>query len=268
MRPETRLPSAFEALTDLVGGRGRPWIFLDYDGTLTPIVLRPELAILAPTMRATLEELADLADVAIVTGRDVDDARALVGIQSVTIAGSHGFEALRPDGQRETFAGAESFLPALHAAEGELRQALNGIAGARIDRKRFAIAVHFRETPAEFHAAVIAAVSDVCGRTGLRLGHGKMVVELRPDVDWHKGRLVASLLARHAAGDMRDQARSAYLGDDITDEDAFEALAGLEPAGASVIVGERASGPTAARYALADIAGVQEWLEAVVDRLR
>jgi trehalose 6-phosphate phosphatase len=235
---------------------GRPAVFLDYDGTLTPIVARPDLAILDPAVRETLRRLVGVADVAIVSGRDLDDVAALVDLVGVTVAGSHGFEVLHPDGRRETFAGAESFASSLADAADDLTRRLAGIRGARVERKGFAVAVHFREAAPDTHEEIAAATSTVASAAPLlRLGYGKMVVELRPDVDWHKGRLVAALLERRSG-----EGRAAYLGDDVTDEDAFEVI-GDFGRGAGVIVGERAHGPTAARYALADVLAVHRWLD-------
>src|SRR5690606_27026099 len=117
-------------------------IFLDYDGTLTPIVERPERAILDPSVRGIVRRLAGVAEVAVVTGRDLEDARALLDLPGVTIAGSHGFELLGTDGQQRVLGGGEAFLPALDAAAADLRSLVGAIPGARIERKRFALAVH------------------------------------------------------------------------------------------------------------------------------
>ncbi len=233
-------------------------MFLDYDGTLTPIVARSELAVLDPEVRATLRRLADVAEVAIVSGRDLDDVDARVGVEGVTVAGSHGFEARSPDGRRETFVAADSLLPALDGATGDLKRRVAGVPGVLVERKRFAIAAHFRAVAPDRHAEVVAAASEVAASyPTLRLGHGKMVVELRPAVDWHKGRFVTTFVDRRG-GDGRGPA--VYLGDDATDEDAFEALRSLDPPGIGVLVGAPEGRPTAARYVLTDVAAVHEWL--------
>lgn len=264
MAIESPLPSAFEALPHLLGAAGRPSVFLDYDGTLTPIVLRPEMATLAPTMRAALARLAEVAEVAVITGRDVDDALRLLGLPGVTVAGSHGFEVARPNGHRVVLGGGDSYRPALASAEREVERHLPRVDGARLERKRFALALHYREVPVARHAEVIALASEVAANhQGLRLAHGKMVVELRPDVDWDKGRVVETLLDQR-----REPGPVTYLGDDVTDEDAFEALGRIAGPTAAVIVGERAAGPTAARYALDDVTAVQRWLDALTEGLR
>ena len=120
----------------------RPAVFLDYDGTLTPIVARPELAVLSETMRRTLRTLAARCPVAIVSGRDRGDVRSLVGIEGLIYAGSHGFDIT---GMGLRYEHGHGFVASLDRAEQELLGALSGIDGARVERKKFAIAVHFRE---------------------------------------------------------------------------------------------------------------------------
>lgn len=240
-------------------------VFLDYDGTLTSIVERPALATLNADVHATLQRLTDVAEVAIVSGRDLEDVLARVDLQGITVAGSHGFEAHFPDGGRETFAGAESFLAVIDEATGILARKIGGIAGARIERKRFVTAVHYREVDPDRHADVITTASEVVAvHPMLRLGHGKMVVELRPNVDWHKGSFVRAFLDRRPVG----RASSVvYVGDDLTDEDAFEALGDLTPVGISIVVGASGGRPTAARFALRDVADVHAWLATLAGEL-
>ena len=260
--PLAPLPSAFDAL-ELFPAGARPAVFLDYDGTLTPIVSRPELATLAPAMRAVIVALSEVAEVAVVTGRDLDDAIALVGVPGITIVGSHGFEVERADGERLVLGGGETYLPALEAAAMRVERGLRSIAGTHLERKRFALAVHFRQAPERADEVVTLLDEAARDEPGLRLTHGKMVAELRPAADWHKGRVVVAL-TREAPQDTP----IAYLGDDVTDEDAFEALGEFGDAPVTVIVGERASAATAARWALPDVDAVRRWLQALDQRLR
>lgn len=265
MSPGALLPSAFEAIPALAAG-GRPAVFLDYDGTLTPIVARPELAILDPAVRGIVRRLSEYAEVAVVSGRDLEDIRRLVDLDGITVAGSHGFEVRRADGTRVVHAGGEDFLPALASAGDALEQGVRAITGARMERKRFALALHYREVAEEHHAEVIGLAATVArAYPELRVGRGKMVVELRPDAEWHKGRLVAALAGEHRGS---GGGAVAYLGDDVTDEDAFVAIEDLEPPGYAIIVGEHASQATAARYALPDVEGTAAWLAALVDALQ
>src|SRR5438128_12436123 len=137
------IPSALEHLQEVAGGSGRAAVFLDYDGTLTPIVSQPEDAWLSDSMRQTLRELAARAPVvAILSGRDLDDVRRRVNIDSIVYAGSHGFDIAGPRGLRRQM--ATELLSNLDMAEKELHQALEGIPGARVERKLFSVAAHYR----------------------------------------------------------------------------------------------------------------------------
>ena len=241
-------------LAEELAGR-RPAVFLDYDGTLAPITVDPAEAGLPARTRAALEVLARQCPVAIVSGRDLDDVATMAGVEGVAYAGSHGLDIAGPAG-RHTH--GEEHIDALDRAEAELEAALAEVAGARIERKRFAIAVHSREVGPADQAAVEAAVGQVASaHPRLRLTGGKRVAELRPAVDWDKGRAVLWLLESLGLDDAA--ALPIYVGDDVTDEDAFAALAdrGL----CLVVRGEDDTRPTAAHGALADTSAVAELLE-------
>jgi trehalose-phosphatase len=241
----------------------QPAVFLDYDGTLTPIVARPDLAILADDMRATVRDLAALCPVAIISGRDRADVARLVNLDTLVYAGSHGFDIAGPGGLRKQHEQASAFLPALDRAERRLEQAVGGIAGALIERKRFAIAMHYRLV-AETDVGAVEAAVDAALETNpnLRKTYGKKVFELRPRLDWDKGKAVLWLLA--ALGLDRSDILPLYLGDDDTDEDAFAALAGR---GIGILVADGQQ-PTAAQYRLKDPDAVGRFLRALAATLR
>src|SRR6266487_3770255 len=132
------IPSALEHVQEIGGRSGRAAVFLDYDGTLTPIVSQPEDAWLSDSMRQTLRELAARAPVAILSGRDLDDVRRRVNLDGIVYTGSHGFDIAGPHGLRRQM--ATEFLPKLDMAEKELHAVLGGISGARVERKRFSVA--------------------------------------------------------------------------------------------------------------------------------
>ena len=171
-------------------------VFLDYDGTLTPIVARPELAVLGEPMRQTLRELARHTPVAVVSGRDVQDVRRLVGLDDLVIAGCHGFDIAGPEGQLPGFQEGVRFLPEIDAAESELRLALHDVSGVLIERKKFSVAVHYRAVGDADLDTVREAVNETL-RTHPRLRKlaGKKVFDLQPDIDWDKGKAVDWLLA-------------------------------------------------------------------------
>lgn len=259
-----RQPAALEHLDEIVARlRGRKLaVFLDFDGTLAPIVDRPEQAAMDGAMRRVIERLARRCPVAVVSGRDLNDVRERVGLREIYFAGSHGFDIAGPQGTQQSHRKGLAALPALDAAEKSLREMLKGIDGALIDRKHFSIAVHYRLVRESDVAAVEQAVdAALSGHPGLRKGHGKKVFELQPDIDWNKGAAVRWLLQSLALD--RPGVLPVYVGDDVTDEDAFRALAddGLCFA---VLDSPR---PTAARYRLADPGEVCRLLEALADAL-
>ncbi len=248
-RPDAGLPDARARIGEIaarLAGR-RAAVFLDYDGTLTPIVARPELAVLTDEVRRVLRRLAGVSTLAIVSGRDRADVARLVGLDGLIYAGSHGFDIAGPDGLAKENARAAEALPALDAAGDRLDAALGGVEGALVERKRFAIAVHYRQVAEAEVAEVRRAVEAVAAEhPELRQTGGKMILELRPRVDWDKGRAVLWLL--DALGMGGDDALPIYLGDDDTDDDAFVALAGR---GVGILVSD-AERPTAAQYVLTD----------------
>jgi trehalose 6-phosphate phosphatase len=258
-----QLVSALESMEEIRGlltGK-RPFIALDYDGTLTPIVERPDLAILSDEMRGTVKTLANQCTVAVISGRDLDDVKGLVGIDSLFYAGSHGFDISGPAGRWiDSQQGAE-FLPALDRAEKSLRSLEGDVPGVLVERKKFSIAIHYRQVEKSRVQAVEAAVDQVLAeQAGLRKASGKKIFELQPDIDWHKGKALGWLME---ALDLYDSdVLPFYIGDDITDEDAFRVLQGC---GVGVIVKDDESGETpkrsAARYALDDCRQVREFLE-------
>ena len=253
------LESTDEIAARLAGKRAG--LLLDYDGTLTPIIGEPEAAVLSGGMRATLRKVAQRMLVAVISGRDLEDVRRMVGLPSIAYAGSHGFDMRLPNGKRAEHEGGLQLLPALDAAEAELRARQPSLPGLRIERKKFAIAAHYRRAQNGEVPAIETAVDEVLHRhRELRKSGGKKVFELRPDVDWHKGRAVMWLIDELGLAD----GVPVYIGDDETDEDAFEALRerGITIA---VQVPDRA---TAAQYYLEDTAGVErflEWLAGVID---
>lgn len=261
--PMAALPDALEHCGAILRQRrGRPLgVFLDYDGTLTPIVDRPELATLCAAMRATLARLARSCVVGIVSGRGLDDIRERVGVDGLYYAGDHGFAIAAPDGACLVAEEAKGFAPLFERLHAGLETRLGRIDGVLIERKRYSIAVHYRRVAAERVEAVRDAVEALLAeQPALRMIRGKMVMELQPDIDWNKGRALEWLLKRAAAG---EALLPVYIGDDITDEDAFRAIAGE---GIGIVLRD-SDRPTQARYALESPAAVRAFLERLVEAL-
>jgi trehalose 6-phosphate phosphatase len=229
-------------------------VFLDYDGTLTPIVARPELAVLDPDMRQRLRRLAEVWPTQVISGRGLDDIQRLLGVDSLWVAGSHGFDIAPPRGVAGGVQVAARFEPDIHRAAGELRAKTEGIAGVLVEDKRFSIAVHYRLVAEASIPALERAVDAVLADCpALRKSHGKKVFQLEPAMDWNKGKALLWLLEATGQG----EAFPIFVGDDATDEDALAAIADR---GLGLVVTEIPR-PTAARYSLQDPFEVGAFLE-------
>jgi trehalose-phosphatase len=185
-----------------------------------------------------------------------------VGVSGLYYAGSHGFDIRTPSGEPvgdKDMAQFDTFLPTLDYVEAELRSELADVPGSNVERKRFAIAVHYRQVPDQYHATVAEAVDRIApGYPTLRVAGGKMIFEFRPNIEWDKGKALDWLLTEMDLD--HPSVIPLYIGDDVTDEDAYRAL---HNRGVSIVVRmeERTS---AADYALDDTDEVRIFL----DRLR
>lgn len=234
---------------------GDPAIFLDYDGTLTPIVDDPAQATIGDDERAILKEVAKSAPLAIVSGRGLDDVKSHVAVEGLVYSGSHGFEIENAEGERSEKDEAADAVPELDDAEALLMEASVDLPGVMIERKPYAIAVHTRRAESEKAREQAGDLArDVVGRFDhLVLRGGKEIHELRPAFDWDKGSAIEQLL-QLLPGDPVPL----YIGDDETDEDAFRALRHL--GGIGILVGTASSAETWADYTLRDPREVLEFL--------
>jgi len=246
------LPSALDP-DFLASLRGRQLLVgLDFDGTLAPIAPRPELAAMPSATRQVLERLRGLHRIAVISGRGLNDVRAHVNVEGLVYGGCHGMQI---EGPELSFAHDEAtvHLPVLRAAKEELCAELGDVKGILIEDKGLAVAVHRRNVAVGDHGRIESAV-DRALRSGLRRKRGKMIDEVVPDVAWDKGR--ALLWLREALG---SELPALYLGDDVTDEDAFRVLKGED---VGVLVSERPR-ETAAARGLVDSEAVRTFLEAL-----
>lgn len=218
-----------------------PLFFLDYDGTLAPIVEHPQEAHPHPEVPALLEELDARFPVWIVTGRHMRDLGMFLE-QPFKVVGLHGMQEGAIGGEIEVVLSQEA-EQALEA----MRSSVPEVEGIRIEDKTPTFAVHYRGAPDE--GAVREALTEWTADMPdvLDAIWGKKVVELRP-----KGTSKGVAVRRLAAG--HPDRTPLYLGDDVTDEDAFEVLAGR---GITIKIGE---GDTVADYRLPDVNAVVEYL--------
>jgi len=214
---------AYSQLRELVAGR-RPAVFLAFDGTLSEIVAQPDAATPVDGAADTLRTLSALCPVAVISGRDLADVRARVGVDGLWYAGSHGFELAAPDGTRHENA---------EAAAARLAETLHDVPGIMLENKRFAVAAHYRNASPDDVDRVILAVRGRARSEGLRVSAGRKVIELRPAVDWDRGTTLKWFLDHIDGSDGSDGADGAdgadavlpiCIGDDITDEDALDAV--------------------------------------------
>jgi trehalose-phosphatase len=262
--PSANRANALEHLDRLAGRLDDKQLalFFDYDGTLTPIVRRPEDATLSDEMRSLLRELAGRVTVAVVSGRDLADVRRMVELDELYYAGSHGFDVAGPGGMRMQQEAARKHLPDLDEAERKLEDRLEEVEGAWVERKRFAIAVHFREADEADEPRVGQAVDEVrAAHPRLRRKGGKKIFELQPDVPWDKGYAVRWLLEQLELDG--PEVLPVYVGDDLTDEDAFRALAGR---GLGIRVGSPDE-PTDAEFYLRDTRELEAFIRELLQRL-
>ncbi|MFO7573772.1 MAG: trehalose-phosphatase [Bacteroidales bacterium] len=240
----------------------KPVIFLDYDGTLSPIVPRPEDAIITPNMKESLKKLAEIYTVAIVTGRDKEDVESLVGLDELIYAGSHGYIISGPNDLFMEHPDSEKIVPRLDAIEKEVISYLEDkTEGTQVDRKRYAIGIHYRNARPEDEKVVLEIVDEILKKhPGHKKGEGKKIIEIKPDLDWHKGKAVLWILDALNMLENSD-VMPVFIGDDITDEDGFEALKDM---GLGILVGGHGQ-PTAAKYALKNVFQVKVFFKKLIE---
>ena len=263
MRDRHDLPDAFEVIRELRDEAHLPGrdvcVFLDYDGTLTPIVERPEDAVLDPVMRQRLKRVAARFRTAVISGRGLDDLVARVGVEDIFYAASHGFELRHPNGETRANDEAEAAAERLGELQEALAATLGTTDGVQLERKRFGLAVHFRRVAAEDAADVEQAVREVARDfPELAIKSGKKVFEFVPDLDWDKGKAVEWILQTTGLGP--ETAYPLFLGDDVTDEDAFRAI---DDWGCGIVVGLDGPRDTHAYFILDDVEAVGRFLDAL-----
>ena len=242
-------------------------LITDLDGTISPIADTPDQAAVSPVCRRHLEAIAARAAlVAVVSGRTVEEARRLVGLEGIVYVGLHGFSLPMPPVWTEESIAHYTVLA--RSVLDELQRTIT-LPGVLLEDKGPLIAVHYRRAadPLAARQAVLEAVAAAPTARRFSVHEGKMVVELLPPVDSaHKGTVVRQLGTQHALSSVL------YLGDDVTDVDAFRALREATAfRGASVVVAGRETAPevlAAADYRVEGVAGAEVLLAEVAAALR
>ncbi|MBI2958119.1 MAG: trehalose-phosphatase [Chloroflexi bacterium] len=245
-------------------------LLADFDGTLTPLVESPDAATLSPETRSTLQSLAHQRGLTlgIISGRALHDLKEKAGVSGIIYAGNHGLEIEGP-GLRFVAPLAEEFRPILRLLHRVLSRGLDSIAGAKVEDKGLSLSVHYRQVE-EGHAERVGsifeqAVAAARAAGKVRTTRGKKVLEVRPPVSWDKGKAVDMLMERFGHAGYRRQALPIFLGDDVTDEDAFRSV--KKYGGISVYVGDDGT-QSAAQYNLRSPDEVHEFLERLLVQYR
>jgi trehalose 6-phosphate phosphatase len=235
----------------------------DYDGTLTPIVDKPELAVFPQEIKKLLRKLTKnhRYTIGIISGRALGDLKSKVGLEGIIYAGNHGLEI---EGFGSSFLEpiAEEMRPFLQMLNQALSATFRGIRGVFVEDKGLTLSIHYRSVNHSDEMIVkntFRKMTDPLHVTGrIKVTQGKKVYEIRPPVDWHKGKAIAWLMAKFREVRGRGGALPIYLGDDLTDEDGFKVIERSN--GISILVGEE-SLQSAARYFLKSPEEVAQFLK-------
>lgn len=232
VRPTQLMPVSMqdfdEYLRDYISPNDKVALLLDYDGTLAPIAEHPDLAVIPTETKKVLERLANVStvNIAIISGRGLDNVKEMVGVSNITYAGNHGLEILHPDGTRFVH-------PVPSEYESQLRNLLQALQercchdGAWIENKGVIFTYHYREVPNDKRNELVTEAKAIFQKFGFKPSEAKCAIEARPPVKWDKGRASIYILRSLYGLDWQDGVRVLFAGDDNTDEDAMRALKGM-----------------------------------------
>lgn len=255
-------------------------VFLDYDGTLSPIVEDPDCAYMSEEMRTTVKEVAANFPTAIITGRRRDKVYEFVHLPELYYAGSHGMDIMGPaegcngykaDGLQTKdskgndvvlFQPASEYLSLMDEVCSLLKERSKKYHGARVDHNKYCATLHFRCVNEQDWLALAEEVHAILKEyPELTLTQGRKVLELRPAIEWHKGKALEFLIEALGLGNS-SKVFPIYIGDDRTDEDAFQVL--KERGCSCSILVSKVSKATSAAYSLQDPSQVMEFLQQLV----
>ncbi|TQD89456.1 hypothetical protein C1H46_024991 [Malus baccata] len=271
--------SMFEQITNASKGK-QIVMFLDYDGTLSPIVEDPDSAFMSNEvlnyygnfgqMRKAVRDAARYFPTAIVSGRCRDKVYSFVQLGELYYAGSHGMDIRGPsksskyknDNQAVLFQPASEFVPMIDEVYKTLLEKTRSISGARVENNKFCLSVHFRCVDEKSWAALAEQVRLVLNEyPKLRLTQGRKVLEIRPTIKWDKGKALEFLLESLGYANS-NEVFPVYIGDDRTDEDAFKVLRDRGQ-GFGILV-SKVPKETNASYTLQEPAEVKDFLRRLV----
>jgi trehalose-phosphatase len=250
-----------DGIVEEVRSQGRRAFFLDYDGTLTPIVRDPKKAFLPPKYREVIASLLRNEEnfICVISGRAIAQLREFIGLKGLLLAGNHGMEISGPDISYMND-GALRAKPLLREIADLLRGTLSDVEGAVVEDKGLGVSVHYRMVPDKRHTPLkrsfYRAVEKWLASDTVTVSRGKKILEVRPNVVWDKGFAVKWILDHLTNHLLEEKPYPIYIGDDETDEDAFRALKGR---GLTIQVSPR-KGASEASYFIKSVEETYEFL--------
>ena len=248
-------------------------VFLDYDGTLTPIVKQPDRAYMSDEMRQVVKKISTLYPTAIISGRGREKVYEFVQLPELVYAGSHGMDISDGascrggeaeasgngvDMKIESYCAAEQFKEIMDNVCCELKATIKDIPDAEVEHNKFCVSVHYRNCdPSLWDKVQMSVEKTVLRHDSLRMTRGRKVFEVRPSIEWDKGKAVEYLLEVFGLS-KRTDVLPIYIGDDRTDEDAFRVLQ-KRGKGVGILVSKIVK-DTYASYTLEDPSEVMEFL--------
>lgn len=247
----------WKKLKNQIENTEKVFIFSDYDGTLISIRERPDLAIATEDLRNLLRSIAENHHYlfAIVTGRSVRDIKKIIKLKQIYYIGNHGLEIRGPN-LNFTHPEAIKIIPELNLIRETLCEKIGVLEGLIMEDKRLTLSVHYRMVPKGKIAAVDKLLKQISEEfSGIKVTKGKKVYEIRPNVDWDKGKASLWLLKF-----IYENALPIYLGDDKTDEDAFISL----KEGITILVTERER-HSKAKFFVKNTSEVEKFLRSLLE---
>lgn len=266
-------PSALDMFEQIIeASQGKQIVmFLDYDGTLSPIVEDPDRAFMSDSMRKTVKKLAGCFPTAIVSGRCRDKVYKFVRLAELYYAGSHGMDIKGPAKGSKYKKGsqgvlcqpASEFLPMIDEVYKLLVEKTKSTPGSKVENNKFCLSVHYRCVDEKKWSELALQVKSVLKEyPKLRLSQGRKVLEIRPTIKWDKGKALEFLLESLGYANCND-VFPVYIGDDRTDEDAFKVL--RERGQGFGILVSKTPKETSATYSLQEPAEVMDFLQRLVE---
>lgn len=253
-------------------------VFLDYDGTLSPIVDDPEVAFMTDKMRTVVHEIGCCFPTSIISGRSREKVYDFVQLDNIYYAGSHGMDIMAPlqplrirdwkhhanavdqkGNKLVIYQPANKYVPEINQIQKSLKEKTAAIKGVKIEDNKYCMSIHFRNVSDEDLGTLEEKVKSVLEEhPHFQLTRGKKVLEIRPPIDWDKGHALEYILDSLGLASSSD-VLPIYIGDDTSDEDAFE-LIHQKKQGYSIIV-TSIPRETRASYSLYDTTEVMLFLE-------